>query len=262
MEIIDLKPEYENTYFCCLEEWSDEIKEAGNHKACWYKSMKDKGLRVKLASDDDGKICGMIQYLPVEASMFDGSGLHVILCIWVHGHKQGVGNRQKKGIGTSLLNAAEEDARALGSNGIVAWGIWLPFFMRAAWFRKHGYKTVEKDGMIRLLWKPFNSEAVEPSFIKRKKLPELIKNKVNVFLFLNGWCPAQNTVYERMRRAITGYEDYVILREYNTIDKSIQREWGIADGVFLDNKEIRNGPPTPYKVIRKKLDKKVRKLQS
>jgi hypothetical protein len=33
MKVIDLTPAYENLYFCCLEEWSDEIKEAGNHKA-------------------------------------------------------------------------------------------------------------------------------------------------------------------------------------------------------------------------------------
>jgi len=47
MNIIDLNPETESIYFCCLEDWSDEIKEAGDHKACWYRSMKDKGLIAK-----------------------------------------------------------------------------------------------------------------------------------------------------------------------------------------------------------------------
>lgn len=52
MEIIDLTEEHIQLYFECLEDWSDEIKEAGDHKACWYEKMKDKGLGVKLAKDE------------------------------------------------------------------------------------------------------------------------------------------------------------------------------------------------------------------
>ena len=32
MKIIDLEDKYLQEYFMCLEEWSDEIQEAGNHK--------------------------------------------------------------------------------------------------------------------------------------------------------------------------------------------------------------------------------------
>ena len=262
MEILDLNQEHENAYFCCLEDWSDEIKEAGNHKTCWYRIMKDKGLRVKLAKDTDGHIVGMIQYLPIEISIFEGKDLFSILCIWVHGHKQGIGNHQKKGIGKALLKAAEDDAKMAGAKGITAWGIWLPFFMRASWFRKQGYKVADKDGIIRLLWKPFQPDALPPSCIKKKKLPELTPGKVNVSLFMNGWCQAQNIVYERIKRAIAGFEDQVEIREFDTLNKDIQLEWGIADAVFVDNKEIRNGPPTSYSKIRKIIEKKAKKVMS
>ena len=96
MKIIDLSTEHENTYFCCLEDWSDEMKEAGDHKQRWYGRMKDKGVRVKLAQDDDGVIGGMIQYMPIEHSIFEGENLFAVLCIWVHGYKEGVGDYQKK----------------------------------------------------------------------------------------------------------------------------------------------------------------------
>ena len=115
MKVIDLTPEYEKLYFCCLEDWSDDIKEAGDHKACWYNKMKDKGLKVKLAQDDSGVIGGMIQYLPIELSSFEGKDLYVVLCIWIHGHKQGIGNLQKKGMGKVLLKAAEEDVKNIGA---------------------------------------------------------------------------------------------------------------------------------------------------
>jgi predicted N-acetyltransferase YhbS len=261
MKIVDLTTEHEELYFCCLEDWSDEIKEAGDHKACWYKKMKDRGLRVKLAQDDAGVICGMIQYVPSEVSFIEGNDLYVVLCIWVHGHKQGIGNQQKKGMGRALLDAAEEDVRAIGAKGIVTWGLILPFFMRASWFKRKGYKVVDKDGMMRLLWKPFREDAIPPAFIKQRKRPVLIPGKVSVSLFLTGWCPAQNMVYERTKRAMSGYESNIQLNEYRTIDKDLQREWGIADAVFIDKKEVRSGPPTPYYKIRRLIERKVRMIK-
>jgi len=56
MQIIDLTEEHQNLYFLCLEDWSDEIREAGDHKENWYDKMKDKGFGVKLAIDKDGKV--------------------------------------------------------------------------------------------------------------------------------------------------------------------------------------------------------------
>jgi len=260
MKIIDLTPEHEHLYFCCLEDWSDEIREAGDHKLCWYRQVKDKGLRVKLAQDDKGEIGGMIQYVPSELSFVEGTDLYVILCIWVHGHKQGRGNMQKKGMGKALLKAAEEDVQTLGAKGLAAWGIIMPFFMRASWFKGQGYSVADKDGMIRLLWKPFTNDAMRPSFIKQKKKPILIPGKVHLSLFLNGWCPAQNMVYERAKRAIQGYEEYIEVSEYNTQDKSVQREWGITDAFFVNHKQIPAGPPASFRKIRRMLKRGMGRL--
>jgi GNAT superfamily N-acetyltransferase len=261
MKIIDLTPEHEKQYFCCLEDWSDEVKEAGDHKACWYNKIKDKGLKVKLACDDNGLIGGMIQYLPIELSSFEGKDLYTVLCIWIHGHKQGRGNFQKKGMGKALLNAAEEDVRKMGAKGLVTWGVILPFFMRASWFKKHGYKVVDKDGIMRLLWKPFSGDALPPSFIKQKKNPQLVPGKVAVTIFLDGWCPAMNISYERTKRAIADFKDKIELIEYSTFDKEIKREWGISDAIFINEKKIWTGPPPSYKKIRGIVEKKARKIR-
>ena len=122
MNVIDLVPEHEAAYFQCLEDWSDEMKEAGNHKAVWYNSMKDRGLRVKLALNDEGVVGGMIQYLPVEEELLEGGeGFYYIKCIWVHGYKQGRGDFRGKGMGKALLEAAEQDIRSMGARGVLAW---------------------------------------------------------------------------------------------------------------------------------------------
>jgi GNAT superfamily N-acetyltransferase len=169
MNVIDLNPQNQELYFQCLEDWSDEIKEAGNHKACWYNKHKDRGLRVKLALDDNSEVGGMIQYLPIEESFIEGKDLYFVLCIWVHGHKKGKGNFQKKGMGKALLQAAEDDAKGKGAKGMAAWGIWLPFWMKASWFKKYGYNKADRDGIAVLVWKAFTDDASSPHWIKQKK---------------------------------------------------------------------------------------------
>ncbi|MCK5170553.1 MAG: GNAT family N-acetyltransferase [Bacteroidales bacterium] len=254
MKIIDLTDENKKLFYVGLEDWSDEMKEAGNHKECWCNKMENKGLGVKLALDDDGKVGGMIQYVPIEYSSAEGKGLYFINCIWVHGYKKGRGNFQKKGMGKTLLQAAENDVKERGATGIVAWGIPLPFWMRAAWFKKQGYSKVDKQGFLGpvLLWKTFDDDAIPPKWIKQKKNPEKIQGKVTIYGFINGWCAAQNIVFERAKRAALEFGDKVIFREINTFDREVMVEWGIVDGLYIDNKQIRTGPPPSYNKIKKK----------
>jgi N-acetylglutamate synthase-like GNAT family acetyltransferase len=259
MKIADISPETESHYFCCLEEYSDEIKEGCGYKQKWYNQMKDKGLKVKFAIDDNNIVGGMIQYIPIEHSIVEGTDLFVVLCIWVHGHKQGRGNYRNKGMGKALLKAAEEDARQMGANGLVTWGLMIPVFMRASWFKKQGYKIVDKSGMMRLLWKPFNENANPPKFIKPKKQPSKGEGKVNVAIFRNGWCQAMNTAFERARRASKEFPGKVNLQEFETINKEVVKEWGINDALYIDGKEIRVGPPPSYRKIRRRIEKRVKK---
>jgi len=261
MEIIDLSQEHEQSYFVCLEEWSQEIQEAGNHKEVWYNKMKDKGLRVKLAVDDNGCAGGMVQYVPVEHSPAEGRDLHFVQCIWVHGHKEGRGNYQKRGMGKALIEAAEADARAVGAKGMAAWGLFIPVWMKASWFKKQGYKKADREGMQVLMWKPFTSDAAPPRWIRRKKKPEKTGGKVTVTAFLNGWCPVQNMVFERAKRAAAEFGDKVVFQEFNTSERAVFQEWGIADGLYIDGKEMRTGPPPSYEKIREWIARRVAKLQ-
>jgi len=260
MKLIDLTEDYKQLYFVCLEDWSEEMKEAGDHKEVWYNKMKDKGLGVKLALDDKGKVGGMIQYTPIEHSLAEGKDLYFINCIWVHGYKNGRGNFQKKGMGKALLQAAEADVKTKGAKGMVAWGISLPFWMKASWFKKQGYTKVDKQEGQVLLWKPFTNNAILPKWIKQKKKPEMTPGKVTVTAFLNGWCPAQNIVFERTKRAASEFRDKVVFREINTFDRKVFLEWGIADALFIDDKQVRTGPPPPYGKIKKLIAKRAKKL--
>ena len=260
MRVIALTQEHERLYFVCLEDWCEEMKEAGDHKETWYRKMKGRGLRVKLALDDRGQVGGMIQYVPIEESFAEGRDLYFVNCIWVHGYRKGRGNFQKRGMGKALLRAAEADAKELGAKGLVAWGVTLPFFMKASWFKKQGYTRVDKEGMQVLLWKPFADDAVAPKWIKQKKKPGAMPGQVTVTAFLNGWCPAQNLVFERAKRAAFELGDKVVFQGINTFDRQVLLDWGIADGLFVDGRQVRTGPPPSYKKIRRMIARRARKL--
>ena len=261
MEVVDLTAEHEPLYFLCLEDWSDEIREAGDRKARWFARMKGLGLRVKLAKGGDGRLGGMIQYLPIERSPAEGEGLYFVLCIWVHGYTQGRGNFQKRGMGKALLEAAEADARALGAKGMAAWGLWLPFWMKASWFRRRGYRKADRQGLRVLLWKPFTPDARSPRWIpEKRRSPGTTPGKVTVTSFVNGWCPAQNLVNERARRAAAEFGGDVVFREVDTFEREVVREWGLSDALFIDGRPVSTGPPPSFKKLRKLIGKRVRRL--
>ena len=260
MPIISLTAENEKLYCVCLEDWSDEFLEAGDHKARWIEKMRARGLRVKLALDDNGQVGGMIQYVPIEEAFVEGRDLYFIHCIWVHGYKQGRGNFQKKGMGTALLEAAEKDVRELGAKGMAAWGMALPVFMRASWFRKHGYVKADSLSLQVLLWKPFSGDAAPPRWIRDKKRPEPVPGRVAVTALLNGWCPGMNMAFERAKRAAAEFGNRVAFQAVDTSDRATFKEWGEADAIFVDGKGIRMGPPPSYDKIRKAIAKRVKKL--
>jgi len=259
VRIVDLDETTKPVFCQCLEDWSADVTEAGDRRCRWVDQFTPRGLRAKIALDDAGTPGGMIQYLPIEESMVDGTGLYFILCIWVHGHERGRGNFQGRGMGQALLAAAEDDARALGARGMAAWGLWLPFWMKASWFKKHGYRKADRQGIAMLLWKPFTDDAKPPHWLPPTgKRPEPIPGKVNVTAFSSGWCLAQNLVYERAKRAAAELGDKVAFREIDTSTRNAMAEWGVADAVLVDGKNLQKGPPPSYEKIRKAIAKRVR----
>lgn len=261
MKFTDLSAKYEDSYLSCLEDWSGEMDEAGDHKAGWYSKMGQRGLRVKLAIDDDDRPIGMIQYLPIEHSMALGSDLYMILCIWVHGYKQGVGDRQGHGIGSALLAAAENDTKDLGAKGMAAWGVAIPWWMKARWFKKHGYQAVDRNGLQTLLWKPFSPDAVPPRWIESGPKPQPVAGRVTVTGYINGWCPAQNLVYERARRAAIELGEDVVFESHDTSEQADMIRCGQSDCVYLDGKSLQKGPPPSYASIRRKMQRRLQRLK-
>jgi hypothetical protein len=144
---------------------------------------------------------------------------------------------------------------------MAAWGIWLPFWMKASWFKRHGYRKADRRGLAVLVWKPFTAEARPPRwFTAGKKVPENVPGKVTVTAFVSGWCMAGNLTCERARRAAAELGDQVAFREIDTSEHAAVAEWARCDELFIDGKQVRAGPPPTYEKLRALIEKRVRRL--
>ena len=167
-------------------------------------------------------------------------------------------------MGKALLEAAIEDIKARGAKGVIAWGISLPFWMRAAWYKKQGFKVADRRKGMVLVYKKFTEDAKSPKWIRYKNGKGLVttRDKVTITTFKNGWCPVANMTYERIKRIAEEHGDKV---EFKTIDTFCNPAWlskGISDAIYINKKMLRFGPPPSYKKIKKKVDREVRKLKS
>jgi len=261
MKIVDLTEKHFPTFACCFEEWSDEMTNAGKHKRIWYDYMKRRGMRGKLAVDDDDAVSGMIQYLPAEYSFIEGEGIYIITCIWVYGYgDKGIGDRQKKGMGKALLQAAEEDVIKLGAKGIAAWGLSQPFWMPSDFYKHFGYKVVDTIGIQELVWKPFTEDVGSPKWQHAKKKPAKVQGKVTVTAFISGWCTSFNVGFENFRKAAAEFGNEVEFKVIKTLKPETIDEWGLTDAIYIDDEEIILGPPPSYEDTVKIIQDRVEKL--
>jgi len=259
VDIVDLAPEHEDVFLCCLKPEDRVFAEGVPLKRAWLDGVRDRGLGVKLAIDDDGAVAGMVQYAPVELAPFvvAGGGVWVIHCIWVHTYGSGIGDRGGKGMGTALLQAAEGDMRARGARGVAAWGLKAREWMNAPWFERHGYHRVDEQGWLALTFKAFDPDVDDPRFLAEVRRPEPIPGRVRVSSFLIGWCTSGNLNHEWARRASEELGDAVVFERYDTSDPEVAARWGISTGIYVNGEEYPVDGSETYEKLREFIRERV-----
>jgi L-amino acid N-acyltransferase YncA len=274
MSAIEIREMDETTeYFVGTCSHVNETKEAdacGERRIAWFREMHQKGLRVKVALEDD-KPMGFLYVMPIEVCPWGpvGKDLSVIPCLFVPNEKT------RKGAGSSLVTEAEKEARSQGKKGIVTMAYYGDFwFMPAAFFKRCGFSLVEKPRKVTsegekefldkeaILWKVFDPSAKPPQPLERKYHFEPMPGKVVVDLFWNGFCSTSNSEAQRVREVVAELGDPVVLNEFPADDPEILRRYQLQRGIFINGKEIGWGYAAPKDGIHKAISEALNKLQA
>jgi L-amino acid N-acyltransferase YncA len=249
---------------------SQEADACGQRRIAWFKKMYQKGLRVKVALEDDQPI-GFLYVMPIEVCPWGprGKNLMVIPCLYV------LNQKKSKGAGSALVAEAEAEARRQSKKGIVTMAYYSDFwFMPAAFFEKCGYTPVGKPREVTsegekefldkevILWKVFHPPAEPPQSLRRKYLFKPVAGKVVVDLFWNAFCGTSNGEAQRVREVVAEFDDSVILNEYPADDPAILQRYQTPRGIFINGREIGWGYEAPKDGIRKAISEAQNKIQA
>ncbi|MBF0543910.1 MAG: GNAT family N-acetyltransferase [Candidatus Riflebacteria bacterium] len=243
MKLVEIGKDTEGTFFRCMHDERPENPGETQLRRRWYEKYKTKGLRAKVLLNNDDKVVGLCQYLPIEHSNLLGENLFTILCIAIHGYEHLIGNQQGKGYGKFMLNCIEQDAKDSGAIGIAVRADEFPEqpkFSSAPFYDHMGYSRLEKRGFEVLVWKPFAKNAQAPSLLHPNRTPTKSPEKNKLTVFSNGWCMIDCRNCNSARNAVVGIENQVIYEEIDTSERANMLSHGIEEGVFLNGSPFKN----------------------
>ncbi|MFW9819359.1 MAG: GNAT family N-acetyltransferase [Candidatus Thorarchaeota archaeon] len=225
----------------------------------WIKEMMLKGLEILVAFEKPrdekihykwvGKILhsdlairgqvpmGLVEFIPIEHALepINGEKMLFIDCIWI------LPPFWHSGVATALIESLIEKAKPVGGVGVIAYDgdSWFDTsikYMSSSFFKKLGFKEVDRDGTRVLLYYDLGS-SIPPKFILPKSKDITTTKKLNLDIFFNSQCPWSkymvNTVTSHLKN-----NPKININIINTDDKELIKLSGISRGVILNGKPI------------------------
>ncbi len=228
-----------------------EYEKSSHRRLLWLQSMKQQGLKVKVALIDDIH-AGFLYIMPIEINpwQIQGNDLMVFPCLVSQSEFS------QKGIGKQLIKAAEEETHEQQRKGIATLGyFWDFWFMPAKYLFKLGFKVAARRGEEAILWKKFDKTANPPQFRKENFTFQPSKDKVVVDLFWNTFCLTSDVEAQRVREVALEFGDVVVLNEYSACDPLVLQQYGISRRIFVNGKMIETGPEIEKDKLRQEIKK-------
>jgi GNAT superfamily N-acetyltransferase len=131
-------------------------------KVDWFKSKINKGLKIKIATNNVGKQIGFIEYIPSELAWrpIKADNFFFIHCIALF-----VKDAKGNGVGSLLIQECESDAKRDGKSGICVMSSDGPWIANKTLYEKNNFIVAEKLDRFELLVKSFDTKVRIPKFI-------------------------------------------------------------------------------------------------
>ncbi|MBN1694500.1 GNAT family N-acetyltransferase [candidate division WOR-3 bacterium] len=261
MEVINLTEKYMHFVSVCthIDDLNEEMKYAASIREKWIKDTIAKGLKIKVAVDK-GKPVGSAHCLPIELGSWGVSGkdLMTIPCLAVQYRR--IYNRARgSGIGRALIKAVEEEAKESKKNGVAVLCYDNDsFFMPSAFFKKLGYKEIERQNDTVIAIKAWSN--VDPPVMHKLNYKfKPVKGKVVVDALWTPICLTSIIEIQRVREVCTEYGDKVILNEYNCGNKKILEKYQTQRALFFNGKYKNWGYSAPQDELQETLNQEIKR---
>jgi len=241
------------------KETRDFMDNGMNERICWIKKMRSKGLEILVALEKPrqeiihykwvGKMLhsdlsihgqvpmGLLEYIPIKHALepLKGNNSLFINCIWI------LPPFWLNKVGSALLKSFIDKAQQYGGASVIAydgdrWFSTSIKYMPISFFKKFGFKEVDRDGSRVLLFLDLGSSNA-PKFIYPKiksfhKAKELILD-----IFYNSQCPWSKYMINTIKKEVEKFSD-IKINLINTNNSKIIKDLGISRGIYLNGKPI------------------------
>ncbi|MFX1593666.1 MAG: GNAT family N-acetyltransferase [Promethearchaeota archaeon] len=241
------------------KETRDLMEDGMDERIYWIKEMMQKGLEILVALEKPrkekihykwvGKMLhsdltihgrvpmGLLEYIPIEHALepVKGNNCLFINCMWI------LPPFWLNGVGKALLKSFLEKAKQYGGASVIAYegDRWFGTsirYMPSSFFKKFGFKEVDRDGSRVLLFLDLGSSST-PKFIFPELKDQYKSQKLNLEILYNSQCPWSKYMINTIKNNIEKNFN-INLNIINTDDRIVIEKLGISRGVFLNGKPI------------------------
>ncbi|MFW9882647.1 MAG: GNAT family N-acetyltransferase, partial [Candidatus Thorarchaeota archaeon] len=259
----------------------DLMENGMDERISWIKEMIPNGLGILVASEKPrqeeihykwvGKMLhsdltihgrvylGLLEYVPIKHALepIDGKNSLFINCIWI------LPPFWHMGTAKALLKSFIERAKQYGSASVIAYegdnlfGTSIKY-MPISFFKKFGFKEVDRDGSRVLLYLDLGSSS-SPKLIF-PKLKEFNKaKKLQLDIFSNSQCPWSKYMINTVKKEAEKYAN-INLNFHKTDNPDLIKDLGISRGIYLNGKPIIERMAS-WEEIKLKLDKSIKEYK-
>lgn len=243
------------------QEARDLMENGMDKRICWIKKMMPKGLDILVALEKPrqeeihykwvGKMLhsdlaiqgqvpmGLLEYIPIEHALepIIGAESLFINCMWV------LPPFWNTGVGTALVDSFILRAKHYSGASVIAYDgdRWFGTsikYMPSSFFKKFGFKEVDRDGSRVLMFLNLDSKT-KPKFIYHKTKDSKKNKKINFDIFTNDQCPWSRYMISTIKKELDKYSNIKV----NVVDSNKRdfiQKLGLSRGVCLNGTPVIN----------------------
>jgi len=239
--------------YCCMSKlppgasWAEALPESRN----WFKANLGKHVEGYHLLDGN-RVVGHVYYTTSEKALLPFETEPKVAFIYC---TEMLRDYMRKGYGKMLLDYVKDDLKKQGYKGILVDASDIKEYMYYEHFLKQGFKVIKEHAPFKLMYYPLTKDSVQVKLLELNYKPS--KDKVEVTLFKNFFCPVGAYMYHLMKKAAKSFGDKVKVVEIEATLETV-RKIGATDPLI--NGKIKILGPASEEDVKKAIQEEINQI--